>query len=110
MEVLIDTLLEAVFTIVGILIAAAAAYFTPKLKRQLEILADKDNLGIIENVVDMAVELMEKEFEGASGEEKFDRATQYVSLMAERYGIEVSGVFIKGAVQNGWRRMKDKQN
>ncbi len=105
MEILTNTLLEAVFTVVGILLAAAVSYFTPKIKRQLAILADKDNLGIIENVVDMAVELMEKELTGEEGEIKFNQAADYVALMAHRYGIEVSDEFIKGAVQKGYKRM-----
>lgn len=109
MEVLTNTILEATFTVVGILIAAAVSYFVPKLKRQLAILADKDNLGIIENVVDMAVELMEKELTGESGETKFNEAASYVAMMANRYGIDVSDEFIKGAVQKGWRRMNNKQ-
>jgi len=109
MEVLTNSLLEAVFTVVGILIAAAVSYFTPKLKRQLAIWADKDNLGIIESVVDMAVEIAEKELTGANGEEKFNHAAEYVAVMAHRYGIDISDEFIKGAVQKGWRRMNEKQ-
>lgn len=109
MEVLTNTLIEAVFTVVGILIAAAVSYFAPKLKRQLDIWAEKDNLGIIESVVDMAVELIEEEFSGKSGKEKFQQASEYVALMAHRYNIEVSDEFIRGAVQKGWRRMNDKQ-
>jgi len=109
MEVLTNTLLEVVFTVVGILIAAAVSYFVPKLKRQLEILADKDNLGIVESVVEMAVELAERELTGKEGREKFNYAADYVALMAHRYGIEVSDEFIKGAVQKGWRELHDKQ-
>ena len=109
MEILTNSILEAVFTVVGILIAAAVSYFAPKLKRQLDILADKDNLGIVKEIVDMAVEIAEKELTGAEGEEKFNHAAQYVALMANRYGIDISDKFIKGAVQKGWRRMNDKQ-
>src|SRR5699024_727283 len=99
----------AVFTVVGILIAAAVSYFSPKIKRQLRILADKDNLGIMEEIVDMAVELMEKEYAGKKGEDKFHHATAYVKMMAKRYGIDVSEEFIRGATQRGWRRMNEKQ-
>lgn len=110
MEVLTNTLLEAVFTIVGILIAAAVSYFTPKLKKQLDNLIDKDNLKIIETIVEMAVELAERELTGENGQEKFNYATEYVALMASRYGIEVSDEFIKGAVQKGWRSLQEKQS
>lgn len=109
MEILTNTLFEAVLTVVGILIAAAVSYFTPKLKRWLDKVSDKDNLGIIEEVVDMAVELAEKELTGSEGQEKFNQAADYVAMMAHRYGIEVSDEFIKGAVQKGWRRMNEKQ-
>lgn len=109
MEVLTNTILEATFTVVGILLAAAVSYFTPKLKRQLAILADKDNLGIVKEVTDMAVEIAERELTGSPGEEKFNYAAEYVALMASRYGIDVSDEFIKGSVQSGWRRMNEKQ-
>lgn len=109
MESVTSSLIEAVFTVVGILLAAAVSYFTPKLKHWLDKVVDKDNLGIIENVVDMAVELAEKEFTGENGEEKFNHAAQYVAMMANRYGIDISDEFIKGAVQKGWRRMDEKQ-
>lgn len=109
MDILTNSILEAVFTVVGILLAAAVSYFTPKLKRYLDKVAEKDNLGIVREVVDMAVELAEKELTGKEGQEKFDHAAQYVAMMASRYGIEVSDEFIKGAVQNGWRRMNEKQ-
>lgn len=109
MDVLSNTILEATFTVVGILIAAAVSYFTPKLKRQLAILADKDNLGIIEEVVDMAVELAERELTGEPGEEKFNHAAEYVALMAHRYGIDVSDEFIRGAVQSGYKRMVNRE-
>lgn len=108
-EIITNTLLEAVFTVVGILIAAAVSYFAPKLKRQLAIWADKDNLGIVKEVADMAVEMAEKELTGAEGEEKFSHAAAYVAIMASRYGIDISDDFIKGAVESGWRRMNDKQ-
>jgi len=109
MEAFTSTILEAVFTVVGILIAAAVSYFVPKLKRYFDKVIEKDNSGIIENVVDMGVELAEKELTGKEGEEKFNQAAQYVAMMANRYGIDVSDDFIKGATQKGWRRMNDKQ-
>lgn len=108
-ELITNQLLEAVFTVVGILIAAAVSYFAPKLKRQLAIWADKDNLGIAKEITDMAVEMAEKELTGAEGQEKFNHAADYVAMMASRYGIDITDEFIKGAVQNGWRRMNDKQ-
>lgn len=109
MEFLTDVLLEAVLMIVGIILAGAVSYFAPKLKKFLDKIAEKDNTGIIENVVDMGVELAEKELSGKEGEEKFNHASNYVAMMAKSYGIDISNDFIKGAVQKGWRRMNDKQ-
>lgn len=109
MEVLTNTILEAVFTVVGILLAAAVSYFIPKLKRQMAILADKDNLGIIESLVEKSVEFVEEEFKGESGQEKFNKAAEGAALLISRYGIEASDELIKSSVQQGWRRMNDKQ-
>ncbi len=108
MESLTSSLIESVFTVVGILIAAAVSYFTPKLKLYLDKVAEKDNLGIVREIVDMAVELAEKELTGAEGEEKFNHAAEYVALMASRYGIDISDEFIKGAVQKGYKRMIER--
>lgn len=110
MESLTSSLIEAVFTVVGILIAAAVSYFAPKLKRYFDKVAEKDNLGIVREVSDMAVELAEKELTGREGQEKFNYAAGYVSLMAERYGIEISEEFIKGAVQHGYKRMIQRED
>src|SRR5699024_5719461 len=105
MESLTNSLIEAVLSVAGIVIAAAISYFAPKLKRQLAIWADADNVGIVQEIVDMGVELAEKELTGKAGEEKFNHAAQYVAMMANRYGIDISDDFIKGAVESGWRRM-----
>ena len=109
MESLTNSLIEAVLTVVGILVAAAISYFAPKLKRQLAIWADADNLGIVREIVDMGVGLAEKELTGKEGEEKFNHAAQYVAMMANRYGIDISDDFIRGAIESGWRRMDEKQ-
>lgn len=109
MEIFTNTILEAVFTVVGILIAAAVSYLMPKLKRQLAILADKENLGIIESLVDKSVEFVEEEFKGHEGKDKFNKAAEGAALLISRYGIEASDELIKTSVQEGWRRMNDKQ-
>src|SRR5699024_931645 len=108
-EILTNTLLEAVFTVVGILVAAAVSYLLPKIKRWLHILADKDNLGIIDSIVDKAVEYAEQELQGKEGKEKFNAAATRVALLLNRYGIDASDELISSSVQQGWRRMNDKQ-
>src|SRR5699024_5934920 len=110
MESLTNSLIEAVLTVVGILVAAAISYFASKLKRQLDIWADADNLGIVQEIVDMGVELAEKELTGKEGEEKFNHAAQYVAMMANRYGIDISDEFLKGAIQAGYKRMSERDN
>lgn len=106
MEIITEQIMEMIFTVVGILIAAAISYFAPKLKRQFAIWADKDNLGIVKEITDMAVEMAEKELTGAEGQEKFNHAADYLAMMASRYGIDISDDFIKGAVESGYKRMK----
>ena len=108
LNMLMEIISESILTIVGALAAALLAYLAPKLKRQLAIWADKDNLGIIEAVVDMAVELAEDELKGRAGKEKFDRAMTFTAEMLKRYGIDVSSDFLKGAIQKGYKRMKEE--
>ncbi|GAK12255.1 phage holin [Geomicrobium sp. JCM 19039] len=111
LEALQTSLIEVVLSAVGILIAAAVSYFTPKIKRYLEIAADRDNLGIIAEITNVAVERIEEQFSGESGALKFEEATQYASKILERYGIEVSDDLIRAQIQDGWHRMQtaDKQ-
>src|SRR5699024_6299044 len=109
-DLITNQLLEALFTVVGTLIAAAVSYFAPKLTRQLSIWADKGKLGIIESLGDIAVEIAEKELTGPEGQEKFNHASDYVCMMASRYGIEISDEFLKGAIQAGYKRMSERDN
>lgn len=108
MELFIEGILGIVLEVLGIVALAVLTYFAPKIKRWFDITADKDNSGIVSTVVDMAVELAEKELTGESGEAKFEAATNYVAMMLGRYKIDVSGEFISGAVQSGWRRMHEQ--
>lgn len=109
MSVITDVLLDGILTVLGVLLFAVVSYLTPKIKRWIVTVVDKDNTGIIEAVVDMGVELAEEELSGEEGAKKFHRAVDFAILMLGRYGIDVSHEFVSGAVQTGWRRMDDKQ-
>lgn len=104
---------DSVLTIVGALAAALLAYLTPKakqFKQNVDRTLDNKNLYIIKEMVNLGVELAEKELSGASGEAKFDRAVEYSSKMIKRYGIVgLSDEFIKGLVQAGYKRMKNSE-
>lgn len=98
-----------ILSLLGVVIASAVAYLTPKIKNRIETLIAKDDTGIIEVVSDMAVELIEKELKGEKGEEKFNAAIEYATKILNRYGIKESSEFVAGAIQSGWRRMNEKQ-
>lgn len=116
MESVLESVLELVIGVVVLLIGALVAYFRPKLKKAFEdkeadskVMQDLRKLGVVDGVAEMGVELIEKEFTGEAGEKKFNEAASYVAKMANRYGIDVSDEFIKGAVQKAWRNMDEKQ-
>lgn len=109
MEDMISIIMESIFTVLGVLIAACVTYVTPKLKEYFKAKADQDNSGVIGTVIDMGVELAEKELGGEAGDVKFRRAMIFASDMLNRYGIQASDEFLSGAVQSGWRRMNEKQ-
>lgn len=106
MEYITESLMESVFTIVGVLIAAIVSYLAPKIKRLIAIASDADNLGIVDAITDFAVEYVEEEFHGKEGEEKFEHAATITSDMLSRYGIEASSDLIRMAVQDGYMTMK----
>lgn len=93
----------------GIILAGLLIAYRPRLLKLIDTIKSKDELGIVSNLVDMGVELAEIELTGAKGEEKFDRAAEYVSTMLGRYKVEASPEFIAGSVQAGWRRMNTSQ-
>lgn len=116
MESVLESVLELVIGVVVLLIGALVTYFRPKLKKAFEdkerdskAMQDLRKLGVIDGVADMGVELIEKEFDGDAGEKKFNEAASYVANMANRYEIDVSDEFIKGAVQKAWRKMDNVQ-
>jgi len=113
LNMLMEIISESILTIVGALAAALLAYLAPKakqFKQNIDKTLDNKNLGIIKEMVDHGVELAEKELTGASGEDKFNRAYEYASTMVNRYDIiDLSPDFLKGAVQNGYRRMEQRK-
>lgn len=109
MEVLTDVLMEAIFTILGMIIAIGVSYFAHKLKYLLDKVIEKDDLGIIESLVEKSVEFVEEEFQGEEGEIKFDKAVERASLLISNYGIGASDELIRSSIQEGWRKVNDKQ-
>lgn len=109
MEIITDSLLEAVFTVLGVVVAAAVSYLTPKIKRQFAILADKDNTGIVSELAENAVELIEARFTGEAGEDKFESALEMLSRRLESYGIDMDEETMRMKVESGWSKMNSKQ-
>ncbi|QQK75110.1 hypothetical protein HUG15_05810 [Salicibibacter cibarius] len=105
MEFITESLMESVFTIVGVLIAAIVSYLAPKAKRLIAIASDADNLGIIDAITDWAVEYVEEEFQGKEGKEKFNQAATAAAQLLNNYGIEVSDELIKTSIQKGYNNL-----
>lgn len=110
MEEILAIGLEYLLQLAGIVGVGLLLAFKPRLAKFFDSLASKDEMGVIESIANMGVELAERELTGKLGEEKFEQASRYVSTMLGRYGIEATPEFIQGAVQSGWRRMDTAQN
>lgn len=110
-DIIMNQVLELALFVLGVFLSILATYYAkvlkPKIDRYFEIKADKDNLGIINDVAKKAVEFAELEFTGQPGKEKLDGAITYALVMLERYGINVSKDFLKGSIQQGWREMEN---
>lgn len=109
METITNSIVEVVITLLTVIIGAVVSYFAPKLKHWFDKKAEDNDLGVLSSIVDKGVEIVEKEFEGEHGEEKFEQASSYVSDMLERYGIDISDDLIRSSVQEGWRKVDEKQ-
>ncbi|MFB4159729.1 phage holin [Geomicrobium sp. JSM 1781026] len=108
LELLQASILDWVLTILGVFVTSVLAYFTPRVKRMLKIIADRDNLSIISSLSHCAVEWVEEEYSGETGARKFEEATSYAAKLIEQYKIPVSDELIRVQIQHGWQQMQQK--
>lgn|SRR5699024_1781277 len=109
MDVFMESLLEAVLIILGVIVSFLVSYYAPKIKKFLADKIESDNTGILATLAEQAVELIEARFEGVDGNEKFEEALAMLSRRLERKGIDMDEESMRMAIQKGWRAMNDKQ-
>lgn len=109
MDVLTTELIESALKIIGILLAAVATYLTPKFNDFMKKVKEKDNTGILGELAEQAVELIEARFKDIDGNEKFELALAKLAERLQRRGIEMDEESMRMSVQKGWRLMDDKQ-
>lgn len=108
MDVFMESLSEAVLTIVGIVIAGAVSYIVPRVKKMYHKHIEESDLEIVEKLADKAVEFVEEEFYGKSGKIKFNKAADKATTLLNNYGINISQELLQTSIQEGYNRMKER--
>lgn len=109
METLTTELVNIALTVLGLLLAAAVSWVTPKINGAIKKLKDKDDTGLLGELAEQAVELVEARFLESDGDEKFEEALSMLSDRLTSKGVEMESDSIRMAIQKGWRLMNDKQ-
>lgn len=109
MEALTTELVDIALTVLGLLLAAAVSWVTPKINGAIKKLKDKDDTGLLGELAEQAVELVEARFLESDGDEKFEEALSMLSDRLTSKGIEMESDSIRMAIQKGWRLMNEKQ-
>lgn len=108
MQSLMDSLTSMAVEIVVVVVGAFASMALVAVKKQLDILKKKDELGIVDLITDRVVELIEVEFKGAHGTHKRDMAVKMaVNLLADK-GIHVNEKEVIAGIENGVNKLKDR--
>src|SRR5699024_11301674 len=89
MDVFMESLLEAVLIILGVIVSFLVSYYAPKIKKFLADKIESDNNGILATLAEQEVELIEERFEGVDGNEKLEEALDILSSSKERQDIDM---------------------
>ena len=82
-------------------------WISKKASDYLEKLKQKDTLNIIDHLTDRAVEFVEKEFEGKSGQDKKQEALITAKKFLSERGIKLSDDELSSGIENGVNKLKE---
>lgn len=82
-------------------------WISKKASDYLEKLKQKDTLNIVDHLTDRAVEFVEKEFEGKSGQDKKQEAMTIAKKFLSKRGIELSDEELSSGIENGVNKLKE---
>ncbi len=105
MDVVLNTITQFAVELIVIIVGTLLSLALNKVKTYFNILKKKDELGIIDKVTDIVVELVESELKGVAGDKKRNYAVdKAVKILGEK-GIKVSRDEIIAGIENGVNKL-----
>lgn len=98
-----------VITIVIVAFGILGSDALVKASAWLRSKSNKDDLGVIDAVTDLAVNFIEKEFTGEAGQIKLSKALSMSREVLAEKGISISEDELRLAVENGVDKLKERQ-
>lgn len=105
MQAIVNTVVGSLFEILALVIGALLSVALVHLKKHLQTLKKKDELGIVDIITDRVVELVEAELKGASGQDKLNKAIKMTSDILDDKGISVPVDVIRAGIENGVNKL-----
>jgi hypothetical protein len=105
MQAIVDTVVGSIFEILVLVIGSLLSVALVHLKKHLQVLRKKDELGIVDVITDRVVELVEAEYKGANGVDKLNKAIKLTSDILDSKGINVSVDVIRAGIENGVNKL-----
>lgn len=105
-----DKLLQLAYNILAILIPALAVLAVEYLRRRLGTERAKriqEELAAKQELATLAVRFVEQVYRDLHGEEKYQKAAEWLAARAQEHGIKLTADEIKGLIEAALRQLKD---
>lgn len=105
-----DKLVQLAYDLLAILIPALAALAVEYLRRRLgteKVKRIQEELAAKQELATMAVRFVEQVYRDLHGEEKYNKAAEWLAARAREQGLKLTADEIKGLIEAALRQLKD---
>jgi len=105
-----DKLVQLAYDLLAILIPVLAALAVEYLRRRLgteKIKRIQEELAAKQELATLAVRFVEQVYKDLKGEEKYQKAAEWLVAQAEKVGLKLTADEVKGLIEAALRELKD---
>ncbi|HHY67368.1 MAG TPA: phage holin [Alicyclobacillus sp.] len=105
-----DKLIQLAYDVLAILIPALAALAVEYLRRRLgteRLKRVQEELATKQELATLAVRFVEQVYTELHGQEKFEKAAEWLAGRAQEHGLKLSAIEIDGLIEAALRELKD---
>jgi len=102
---------NVVYAVLKLLVTAGAAFFVEYLRRRLgteRLIKIQEELITKQSLANLAVKFAEQSYQQLHGDEKYNKAAEWLAARARELGLKVSADEIKGLIEAALRSIKDE--